>query len=107
MKKRKLTEGQIKANKEFKKLTNSLVQPPSGVNSQRSVVKELQQLEWIIETLKYDLKVCERVIKNYKKDKYDLAYGRVTTEELAKHTTEASYIKFLLEEVLTGNIYKV
>ncbi|KKL77789.1 hypothetical protein LCGC14_2031410 [marine sediment metagenome] len=32
------------------------------------VAKELQQLEWIVETLKYDLKVCERVIKNYKKN---------------------------------------
>lgn len=66
-----------------------------------------QLVAWLTDTLESDLRVCKRVVNNYRKGRADVSYGKVGISEFLEHYYQAGYIEFLLEDVLTGKIYKL
>ena len=62
-------------------------------------------IEQIKETLKWDLKIYKRIIRNYKRNKEDITYGTIGIKDYLEALYFKEYIEFLLKEVFTGNIY--
>ena len=63
-------------------------------------------MEILEKGLKNDLKINNRIVRNYKRGKSDIAVGKVSLEDYLEAKYQADYITFLLNSVLTGDVYR-